>query len=237
MKLQEAQKVKKFKLLQVGNTGVGKTTRTVDATRFGPLKIFDFDGKLVDISLNFTDEQKQLIDVEITPSIDEYKKQLLELSKIPADKFPFATICIDSLSFMHSALVEDVQVKNPKMSDGRQIYGQVFSEQMSLLNRLFSLPCNIIINGHLGESSNPDGSTSVSINTTGKFGSILPSRVSEVHYLKIDMNKYKVFGRAKEVAKGTIDAKSIFGSKLKGDGSFETWDLSIFDPIAFKVKV
>lgn len=236
----EIKKANRFRLMQLGLSGKGKTTRALTALKFGPMRIYDFDGKMADHVQILSDEEKKKLDIisflphpeleNLGGDFRNYEKSVAELSK----NCPFATVVIDSHSVMHEMLVPWVKEKNPKIIDGRQIFGVVADENQRLLQQLFQIPCNLIVNGHIGLADQADGSTTITMGTTGKFGRGMTKYFSEVHYLSYEGGKYTALGKPKVLVAGTIEAKTLLKDKIEADGKFKQWDLGVFDAIACK---
>jgi hypothetical protein len=236
-KLKDIKEDKRFRLMQLGLSGKGKTTRALTAVQFGPVAVMDFDGKFAEMKRVIPAEQQDKIMFEKPASCAEYEKMLDEFYKqFQSGKPPFATIVVDSHSVMHEDLVAEVKANNPRMTDGRQIYGLVIDKNKILLQKLLRLPCNVIINAHIGQSEQPDGTMQITVGTTGSFGKGMGKYFNEVHYLTYGEGKYQVRGRVQVTAAGTIESKSLMHEALDTKGIFKVTDLSVFDKIAYKVE-
>src|SRR5580765_2112284 len=109
MKLSEL-KNKKLTLLQTGQSGHGKTSRTLTASRFGRMYIFDFDGKIQgavrklpnSYEASMPKDWQDLIDIDSFQenTFEDALKKLKELSA-QKDKLPYATIVIDTYTALN----------------------------------------------------------------------------------------------------------------------------------------
>lgn len=61
----------------------------------------------------------------------------------------YATVVVDSLTFMQAACIRECERQNPKMKDIRRLYMNArFMLEPILMNRLGSLPCNVVLTAH-----------------------------------------------------------------------------------------
>ena len=231
MKLKDA-KIQQtgFKLVQAGEPGAGKTYRACSAARFGPIKVWDIDNKLIELKNRLPKEWVDKIDVDVITTPEAFTKSIAEMHTYPKH---FSTLVIDTLSRLYDRAVEKVRAQNPK-GDGRQIYGVAYGENKQLLPQILSLPMNIIINAHVGMETMEDGTQKLTSSTAGKFGKEVPEFVNEVHYCYLNIaNKHKVRGEpASNVVARTVCDKKL----LDAQGIFLTEDLSIFDDRAYRIS-
>lgn len=218
-----------FKLIQTGEPGSGKTYRACSAAKFGPVFVIDTDNKLIGLKNRLPAEWVDQIDVETPTTSDAYMAIMRNLDSLPKK---YSTVVLDTMSRAYDRMVDNMKQLNPK-GDGRQIYGAAYSANVELINKLFSLPMNVIVNTHVGMEEMEDGTKKLTSSTAGKFGATLPQYVNEVHYCHLNLaNKPKVRGEPSSI----VVARTVVDKKyLDSSGLFLVEDLSIFEPIAYKV--
>jgi hypothetical protein len=235
MKLSDL-KLHRFTLLQTAQSGHGKTTRTLTATRFGKLYIFDLDGKAQGAARNLPIAMKidsDLVEVDSFDSLDAALVKLKELVAMGKD-IPYATVCVDTftalnemayIKFMGSNLEKGIKADY-------DIWGKIDSFLLNFFNLLFSLPCNIIVNAHVAESEDEvTKRTKYAQAGRGGFRTKLPNRFTDSHYLVFQFDKYQV--RVKN--SDTLPVNTSIDPKLiSKDGMATVNDLSIFDAYAIK---
>jgi hypothetical protein len=234
-------KQRKFELLQIGSTGSGKTTRALTATKFGPVYVFDFDGKVQGAARSVLPNASYDPDLV---SADSYKEKdfdfamakLKELKAIyAAGHTPFATIVVDTFSKLNEfayvkAMGKKMEIKGAKAEYDE--WGVVLISLMNFFNLLQTLPCNIIVNTHVDQVETPEGKTALGVAGQGSFRNTLARRLSDSHYLYLDMGKFNI--RAK--LSSTLPANSNIDPKyIDKNGNVTVFDLSVFDDFAFKV--
>jgi len=239
-----AQLPKRFKLLQNSESGTGKTTRSLSATQFGKVYVFDTDEKLVLTAEELDPEVKKLVDYDVY--VDELKMNMiskkLEVSSYGFNKVmakiqelkkdcPYNTIVLDTWSRMFDMM--DSKFCGGKVKKDFDDWGLLLREQLEFLNNLFAINANIIINAHIGSKENKVGRDVLTVGTPGQFGTKMPEFFNETHYLFYDTlsKKYK--------AQGKYPANVVCNSALPLDlfddkGCFLKSDLSIFEKIAKK---
>jgi hypothetical protein len=228
----------KFELLQVGDTGHGKTTRALSATRFGPMYVFDFDGKIQGAARELPKETQDLIraDNYRDKDFDFAYSKLKELATIyKKGETPFATVVIDTFTMMNEKVCDKYfgEGVKPASRDPRQIWGLVSQDQSNFFKVLHSLPCNIIVNAHVSKVENAEGKQVLGISGKGSFRDSLPKKMTDSHYLYFDLGKWHI--RCAKSA--TLPANSNIPKKfIDAKGNVTIQDLSIFDEFAYKVK-
>lgn len=228
MKLSDAKALSRFTLLQVSESGHGKTTRALSATRFGSVKLIDLDGKLTAMRSRIPAEQQALIDFDVPKTYDELVA-LLD----PAKLVGFSTVVIDTWSRAHDLTIEKHKSLNPKLVTlTLQDWGSVKSMNTNLLSRILSLPQNIIVNTHVGKDKDALDRAILTVGTTGSFGAMMPQYFNETHFLFYD-GKFRVRGgRSNSIVANTALPEKL----LDSNGLFIQNDLSVFDEIAYRGK-
>ena len=227
MKLSDASKMSRFTLLQVGESGHGKTTRSLSATRFGNVKIIDVDNKLAALRTRIPVSEQSKIDFDVPGTFDAL---LASIDSVRSSN-EFATVILDTWSRAHDLTIEKHKASNPKLTTfSFADWGAIKQMNQMLLFKLLALPQNIIVNTHVGKDKDASDRAILTVGTSGSFGAQLPQYFNETHYLNFDM-KYKVRGNK---SNSIVANTSLPDSLLDSNGNFIKTDLSIFDEIAYK---
>lgn len=231
-------KFNKFQLLQVGESGHGKTTRMFSASRFGRLYVFDFDGKIqgaarnlsvADKSLIFTDNFKEHPVSVAFKRLDEIKNSFDKGEK------PYATIAVDTFTNLNEKLY--IKAMGKKLEAGTKAeydeWGKIDNDMIRFFDKLFSLPCNLIINCHLGEGEDRTTKRAKYIPAgRGGYRHNLAGKMTDTHYLFIENGAYCVRVRNSE----TYPVNTIMPDRfITPKGLTTVNDLSVFDEYAFKI--
>lgn len=228
MKLSDTKNLSRFTLLQVGESSHGKTTRSLSAAIYGPIKFLDIDDKLVALRGRISPEVQALVDVEIPRSYDAIAKAIKE-----TDPSKFATIVLDTWSAAHELTIEKHKALNPKQVAMQiQDWGAVKQLNRQLLGLLFTFPGNVIINTHVGKDKNTADQQVLTVGTSGSFGAEMPRFFNETHYLSFSGGKYKVRGNKSD---SIVANTSLPDKLLDPTGHFLSNTLDIFSEIAYKV--
>ena len=229
MKLSDLQPSKSgFKLVQYGDYGSGKSLRALRATRFGPVKLFDTDNKIVGLKEKITAAEQALIDVESITDYDDFSAKLTKFLQNPVG---YNTLVVDTWNAAHRMTVNKGFELNPK-GDGRAIYGDVKRKNTTLFERLMIAPLNVIVNMHAGLEPFIDGSVRISPSTAGTFGQEMPGYVNEVHYAYLNINnEYKI--RVKP-ASNIVARTALPDALIDSSGILKISGLEIFDNLAKK---
>jgi hypothetical protein len=229
MKLSETKTMSNFKLLQVSESGHGKTWRSLSATRFGPVLVIDVDNKLTAMRDRIPADAQELIHVEVPRSAKDVQQIVDGL----VSRNPYSTVVLDTWSRWHDLAIEGHKALNPKQTAMElRDWGAIKQANKAFLFKLLSLNCNVIVNTHVGKEKDSADRQVLTVGTTGTFGTEMPQYFNETHYLYFD-SKFKVKGnRSNSIVANTSRPESM----LSPNGDFTVNDLSIFDSIAFKVK-
>lgn len=235
MKLSDL-KLTRFTLLQTAQSGHGKTTRTLTATRFGKLYVMDFDGKIQGAARATPTSMKSdldLVDVDVFTDTQQALAKVKELAAL-GDAVPYATICIDTFTalndmiFIH--LMGDMLEKGIKPDF--DLWAKVDSFLTAFFKALFSIKANIIVNAHVSETED-EVSKRVKYGQAGRggFRTKLAQKFTDSHYLKFAYDKYQVQVKNSDTlpVNTSIDAKYIDKT-----GMATVNDLSVFDNYAVK---
>jgi len=196
-----------LKVLAYGKSGAGKT---VFGTTFPtPIAIADFDGKATSAANYWNSKDKKRlseIDFEnymVSPSRNgamSYRKFLADLSamekQVIEGKFTLKTYVIDSLTALADQMMASIIAENPglKRTEAMTPVMQdwmIFTPHMkSLIYRVLSLPCNIVVIGHvLTEKDETTNMISNQISLPGKLPDLLPKLFGEVYYCHTQAEK------------------------------------------------
>jgi hypothetical protein len=213
--VKKAKREKQLKIVQIGESGSGKTHRTLTAIDFGPMFFFDCDKKLANYASSgkLTDAQLENIDYICPNTTAEIVNKLQEFSQ-QGDKLKYATIVLDTFSRWNELLVEEI---HEELGGKMNIPGwtKVKMVNAKMLKQIFSLPCNVIVNAHLAEKENAIGELGFTAGGSGSASQMLPEFVDECHYLYIKRpnNVHAVQGKGS--GKFTV-VKTLLTSELEG---------------------
>ncbi len=198
MNLSEIKTTGNFKLLAMGDAGIGKT---ILGTSFpGKIELLDFDMKADSAALFWRKDPERIARINVEqfpPKIDKGPIQQLEelLTKkyIPqqaAGKMEFDTLILDSITTFSAAVLAHIVKTNPGIKrtvsaqgqqPGLQDYGILKREFQKLIPGLLSLPCNVIMLAHIAtEKDEATGQVLRHTMMDGSFAKELPIYFKEV---------------------------------------------------------
>lgn len=206
-----------LRIFVMGEPGTGKT---VGSTTFpGPIKIYDFDGK-VDSAYNYwkavSPERLSQIDYEDCKPRDQkgsgFKICNESLGKILQEykltkKIPYNTIIIDSTTMMAPEMLNwlvhfETGIKRNKEIKSMQVASMqdymIFAPTLSnFIYELFSLPCHIILTGHIAiDKDELTGEITRSASIPGQMAKKIPVIFPEVYVSLVKNDKYMVQTKA-----------------------------------------
>lgn len=218
MKLSELVVTQKIKLLLVGDSGAGKTVFATSGP--GKTYVFDFDTKISSAATYLKKHKPgQLDNIEfesytLNKAIEKkedhpyykFKLKLKELETLAATgKFPFENVALDSLSLYSEALTSWIlkTQKTQRAFEGMPSmvdYGLILAAFKEDINRVLSLPCNIICTAHSIVKEDPETGTSrTTISLTGQIGNHLPKIFTEVYYCFAKQGQAKTPGEEPKI--------------------------------------
>lgn len=256
MKLENYTETKKLGILEYGESGCGKSIRSALAAKWGPVYIFDLDGKIGGIH-EFYKNHPELLSAKDLSNIeyDSYRdcdavySKLREIDRITTEtgKCPYVTIIFDSWTAWEDIVLAKIIQDNPgkdrkKMRTGPDLkhvilvptledYGIHATVQTRLLLELTGLPTNLILVAHIqSRKDEVSGGREIGIQAVGKLWKLMPKYFSEVHRCFVDRGAYKVQVRA--------DALYACNTRLQNipkNGEISS-DLSVFNDMAMKTE-
>lgn len=166
MKLSEIKTEGNLKVLCYGNSGSGKTCFAAGFPT--PILYLDFDGKVDSAALFYKKDQVRLEQIDVrqmqrdlaTDPIDELMS-IIDKELIPQEKegkLKYSTVVLDSITTFSALCLEHIVKTNPGIKrvickqgqqPGMQDYGILKREFQKLIPGLLSIPCNVIMLGHI----------------------------------------------------------------------------------------
>jgi len=210
-KLSEITTEGNIKLLLYGPSGVGKTCFAVDFP--GPILYFDFDGK-IDSAASYFRGQKDLTTVDVVELAAGLHPDSIVVmdTELKKDLSKYKTIVVDSLTTYSNAMLRHIiktnmGIKRPVYAQGtgtsREDYGILLREFGRRIPSLLSLPCNIVMLGHVDtERDEVTGEIKRLTRMDGSFNK--------------DLNIY-----FKEVWRAYADGKGIRFAQTQSDASYD----------------
>jgi hypothetical protein len=185
----------KLKLLIYGQSGAGKTVFSAGAPK--PL-VLDFDGKVSSAASYFAHNAPERLkeisfeNLTDTPGQERpfrrFSKILRDLqSQAAAGKLQYETVILDSLTLFLDAFMADIMAENPGVKRPNNVPAlqdyQILNLQFKdVMSRLLSLPCHVIVVGHITSETNQEtGRIFWKPLVPGKLADRLPQIFSEVY--------------------------------------------------------
>lgn len=218
------------KILAFGNSGSGKTV--FGAGFPGPILYLDFDGKVDSAAAFYKGETERLQQIDVRQlqqqlMMDPKANPIAELGVIiqkeliPTMKtgLAFKTLVLDSITTFSSLTLNHIVMTNPGIKrnetkqgpqPGLQDYGILKREFAKLIPGLLSLPCNVVMLGHI--STEKDDLTGELVRgplMDGSFAKELPIYFKEVYRTYVD-------DKGKHLAQTKSDARYACRSQIKG---------------------
>lgn len=234
MKLSQIDSKDKKTVLVYGKSGAGKT---IFGTSFPtPIFVADFDGK-ISSAASYWQDSKRLGEIEVgrftvdngskepdaTRPFRRFVKLFNELGGISAEKFPYKTFMLDSITTFATALMDECMLQNadsarskmgavtvPNLKD----YGISINAFKNIISQVLTLPCNVVVTGHI--STEKDELTGEILNQPLIFGKELPNWLpivfEEVYHVYCDRKD----GKGIYLAQTQQDRKYVARSQIRG---------------------
>ena len=177
----------RLKMLFTGAPGTGKTTAIGSFP--GPMKIFDFDHRLLPIQRFYPERTDIEYDQFDGRNFHKFKKDFEDLQ----NSCPYATVVIDSMTFLGDALI-DYMVglrggKGGKTKGVMQLatledYGGESKGLLDVLNIARVIPAHFIMTAHLTIVSDDKGSYRTLMTGGKKISFKIPGWFDEVYHFK-----------------------------------------------------
>lgn len=161
-KLSEIPVTENKTVLAYGSSGAGKT---VFACSFpGPIYVADFDGKVTSAAAFFKGtpqaEQIEYDNFSGKHAYMQFVKKFNELGVIPAEKFPFKTLVVDSITLLSASMMDEVMKQNPGSQRSKmdttlvpnlKDYQIAISHFKDQIRKILSLKdrCNVVMTAHI----------------------------------------------------------------------------------------
>jgi len=199
---------KHLKVLAYGDSGTGKTCFAAGFP--GPIKYFDFDGKISSAASHYRGNNELLKEIDYVnlqsstniiyvDPIVEFFKETAKLDKLKGD-LPFKTLVLDSLTTFSGAMLRHIVLTNlgfsrPESKQGvsacRQDYGVLKKVFSQVIPGLLALPCNVVMLGHIKiEKDESSGEILRQTYMDGSFAVELPIYFEEVYRTYVESGKY-----------------------------------------------
>lgn len=259
MKLKDALEGRGLRLIQYGESGVGKTVRASEAARWGKVEYHDFDDQTQNLAAYLMAKHPDRVDrIEIISYAGltdaekwaKFDKRLTELADSETD---VKTLVIDSYTrFEHIYFNFLASVYNPPTGGygtprkniktgkddtlvlpGTNDYAILAAAVKKLTGRLKDLKINIIVNAHVREPSpgnKGEAGKPGCLAASGQIRAFLPTEFTEYHRLYVD-----------NYGKRRVQAQTAMGYSAKTaltdvpqNGVLKTNSLEVFDDRAVK---
>jgi hypothetical protein len=197
MKTKDIDLAKRFMIALIGHTGSGKSVAAASFAKLGPIKFFDFDGRMKSVRKVYPNYDIDYDTYGPDTLIDKFRPEFNSLAR----NCPWKTIVLDSLtSLSMTAITAQLLVKGltnkGKTTGGGlaitswdEINGEtVFISQILDLCKV--LPCNVIMTFHpiertVGTEGKTEKITTV-VSYGHKINQISLNYFDEVYYLEVD---------------------------------------------------
>jgi len=205
MKLTDYKEIKRLTLLQYGEPGSGKSIRAASLAQFGPTYIFDLDNRIASVYHYFQQTNPEILKNLEYDTYTDVKAAYAKLNEI-ANSQTYQTVVLDSWTAWQHLIMQEIIKQNP--SDKRptiqfeqqkiqnpmlQDYGIFSNSQHDFIIKLVSLPCNVVVNCHVGYKQDElTGAIHKGVEATGKISTVLPKYFNEFHRCFVNNGQFMV---------------------------------------------
>lgn len=247
--LLEYKSERRLKYLLCGDPGVGKSVLAASAAKWGPIYIFDLDGRIDSIHEYYRDRpEAKNIDFD-TYSIEEGKES--KTAKEVADKLlgfreytkkngkpPYATIIFDSWTNWESIMLTRIMADSPNIARKKvDIGGLIFAApdgkndhllhaqgQKVFVKQLMGItsPMNVICVTHTKDHEDKFGRKTKRIAAAGKLDTQIAVDFNEVHLMRFEKTD-----RVLTIVDDSFPTKTAI--REIGEKGIIPADLSVFD--------
>jgi hypothetical protein len=241
--------VKKLDLLQVGETGAGKSLRSLDATRWGRVLLIDVDNKYNPTSSKYTEAQVGLVDaykvirVDLKDRFNDTEgnyvfgsQGVVELIKEANKQKKYSTLILDTFSVINSIIEIEVRNKFKLKEEDKLEHGgwaMVSNRCRAVFDEMFYTPLNVIINNHVDQDKDIEGRAVIGLAGRGGFVKEIPKLMTHTQYLYFDGTKHQI--KAARSLKFPVNS-DVNPKFMNTDGTLKVSDLSIFDDCAYRAQ-
>lgn len=228
-------KSKGLRLMQLGESGSGKSHRAADATRWGRVYFFDFDGKIDNLTRSGVLKPEQLALIEYdtwedTAAASKFADELLKSN-------PYQTVVIDTSSTFNNMVEREMRAKNKVAVTAKSSYEE-WAAVLNICrdffeNKILRLNCNVIINSHVKVREQMAGEEKLDAAGAGSYAITIKNLMSDSQYLFSRLGKpvVQVSKNDKIAINSPVDPKFV-----TPNGTLTVSDLSVFDGVAIKVS-
>lgn len=254
MKLKDAIKNRGIRLIQYGDSGVGKSVRASQATRWGKVQYHDFDEQTQNLATYIQAKHEDRMDqIEVISyaglsTADKWKRFNEALHKIETGESDVQTVVLDSYTRFENMYFNYIaSIYNPptggygtprKSVDdgtdhdlilpGTNDYTVIAAAVKKLVGRLKDLKINVILNAHVREpspASKGNPGKPGCLAAMGQIRAFLPTEFTEYHRLFVDAyGKFRVQVKPSGEYLAKTALTDVPQNGILRDGSLEVFD-------------
>jgi hypothetical protein len=253
MELKDALKNRGIRLLQYGDSGVGKSIRASEAARWGKVQYHDFDEQTQNLASYLTEVYPERVDkIEVItyaglPDAKKWERFDKTLTVLEAGTHDIKTLVIDSYTRFENVYFNFLaSVYNPatgsfgtprktvKIGQGDELilpgtndYFILAAAVKKITGRLKDLQVNVIVNAHVRDyiENRQQIVSQGTIQAAGQIRAFLPTEFTEFHRLFVDdYGKHRVQAKPSRYWLAKTSLTNIPQNGILKDGSLEVFD-------------